>query len=162
MWAQALSDADENHRRRARKAGNKTHKSNNMNRGRKDDKLNILFPCLPDIERAIGGVKQLYRHAEILQKSGHNTIVITENKGFRPKWFESSANTKCISEIRKDENLGPDNTIVVMPETYAGANQSNLYGWDARNFKKVIFNQNAYYTTKGQSMETVDSFYIVE
>ena len=130
-----------------------------MNIESKKERLNILFLCLPDVERAIGGVKQLYRHAEIIQELGHKSFVITENEGFRPGWFESKADTKCIGEVINNEKICLDNTILVMPETYAGANQSNLYGWDVRNFKKVIFNQNAYYTTRGQTMDTVDKFY---
>ena len=130
-----------------------------MKAEKENDKLNILFPCLPDVERAIGGVKQLYRHAEILDKSGFNALVITENKDFRPKWFKSKARTKEVNAIKEDRSVTPDNTVVVMPETYAGADQNNLIGWDIRNYKKVIFNQNAYYTTQGQSLETIDNFY---
>ena len=122
------------------------------------NKLDILFPCMPDIEKAIGGVKQLYRHAEILEEYGYNARIITENKNFRPSWFESDAKTICISEI-KDEILDPAKTVVVLPETYAGVDQGNIYGWDARKYKKVIFNQNAYYTTKGYAMERIDKFY---
>ena len=130
-----------------------------MKAEKENDRLNILFPCLPDVERAIGGVKQLYRHAEILDKSGFNALVITENKDFRPKWFKSKARTKEVNAIKEDRSVTPDNTVVVMPETYAGADQNNLIGWDIRNYKKVIFNQNAYYTTQGQSLETIDNFY---
>ena len=130
-----------------------------MKAEKENDKLNILFPCLPDVERAIGGVKQLYRHAEILDKSGFNALVITENKDFRPRWFKSKARTKEVNAIKEDRSVTPDNTVVVMPETYVGADQNNLIGWDIRNYKKVIFNQNAYYTTQGQSLETIDNFY---
>ena len=89
-----------------------------MNTEVRNNKLDILFPCLPDVEKAIGGVKQLYRHAEILMEYGYSARIITEHKNFKPSWFESNAKTICISEI-KDEKLDPTKTVVVMPETYA-------------------------------------------
>ena len=159
MWPETLPDADKNYRRRSGKTRDQARSNNKMSTERRNNKPNVLFPCLPDIEKAIGGVKQLYRHAEVLEKLGYNAIVITENKGFRPTWFDSKAKTETVHEIKEDKNYKENNTIVVMPETYAGAEQDNLCGLDIRNFKKVIFNQNAYYTTRGQSMETIDKFY---
>ena len=159
MWAKALPDADKNHGRGSGETGDKASEGNKMSSKKRSTELNVLFPCLPDVEKAIGGVKQLYRHAEILDKLGFNAIVITEKKGFRPTWFDSKAKSKPASEIKEDKRFKEENTIVVLPETYAGAEQGNLCGLDVRNYKKIIFNQNAYYTTRGQSMENIDKFY---
>ena len=38
--------------------------------------------CLPDVDRAIGGVKQLYRHVEHLVALGWDAAVVTEAAGF--------------------------------------------------------------------------------
>ena len=47
--------------------------------------------CLPDVDRAIGGVKQLYRHVEHLLALGWDAAMVTEVAGFRPSWFCSDA-----------------------------------------------------------------------
>ena len=41
-------------------------------------------PLPPDVDRAIGGVKQLYRHVEHLVALGWDAAVVTEAEGFRP------------------------------------------------------------------------------
>ena len=41
-------------------------------------KLKIRVLCLPDIDKAIGGVKQLYRHVEHLVALGWDAAMITE------------------------------------------------------------------------------------
>ena len=47
-------------------------------------KLKIRVLCLPDIDKAIGGVKQLYRHVEHLVALGWDAAMVTEAEGFRP------------------------------------------------------------------------------
>ena len=46
-------------------------------------KLKIRVLCLPDIDKAIGGVKQLYRHVEH-EFLGWDAAMVTEAEGFRP------------------------------------------------------------------------------
>ena len=50
-------------------------------------KPRVRVLCLPDIDRAIGGVKQLYRHVEHLVALGWDAAVVTGREGFRPSWF---------------------------------------------------------------------------
>jgi len=121
--------------------------------------IKILLLCLPDISKPIGGVKQLYKHAEILDELGYNAYVVTEKKAFRPKWFESKAKTVEVEEARTNEEYSAEKCILVLPETYNGVNQANLFEWDIREHKKVIFNQNAYYTFGAENSEDTKEFY---
>ena len=59
-------------------------------------KVRVL--CLPDVDRAIGGVKQLYRHVEHLVALGWDAAMVTENSGFRPSWFTSTAPSFSFDE----------------------------------------------------------------
>ena len=102
--------------------------------------------CLPDVERAIGGVKQLYRHVEHLSASGWDAAVLTEKPGFRPSWFESSARTLALAESYSTGELEPARSILLIPETYIGADLSDFHGYNLSRLARVVFNQNAYYT----------------
>ena len=61
--------------------------------------------CAPDVDRAIGGVKQLYRHVEHLCALGWDAAMVTEAAGFRPSWFESSAPSFSLGELASGETL---------------------------------------------------------
>ncbi len=102
--------------------------------------------CLPDIERAIGGVKQLYRHVEHLQSLGWDAAIITEAPGFRPAWFSSTASTISIDQSEYLGELNPERCVLLVPETYIGVDFSNFRSMNLSHIPKVIFNQNAYYT----------------
>lgn len=106
----------------------------------------IRIFCLPDISKPIGGVKQLYRHAEHLCALGFDCKVLTQESGFRPGWFHSSCKTLSYSEWIRADSPQPSDTILVFPETYIGMNLANYYGHDLSGYKIVVFNQNAYYT----------------
>ena len=83
-------------------------------------KPRVRVLCLPDLDRAIGGVKQLYRHVEHLYALGWDAAMLTESVGFRPNWFESTAPSLSLNESDKRGELNPDETILVLPETYIG------------------------------------------
>jgi glycosyltransferase involved in cell wall biosynthesis len=106
----------------------------------------VRVVCLPDVDRPIGGVKQLYRHVEHLQAQGWDAKVLTQNSGFKPGWFTSSASTAALRESHKAGELDPTSTILVLPETYVNANLSSFEGVDLSGFARVILNQNAYYS----------------
>ena len=57
--------------------------------------------CLPDVDRAIGGVKQLYRHVEHLVALGWDAAIVTQNPTFRPSWFESTAHHSLEGKLGK-------------------------------------------------------------
>tara|TARA_Y100001933_G_C18971203_1_gene552632 strand:- start:85 stop:1125 length:1041 start_codon:yes stop_codon:yes gene_type:complete len=106
----------------------------------------VRFICLPDIDRPIGGVKQLYRHVEHLSALGWDAAVVTQNSEFRPSWFVSSATTISLEECFLYDQLQPHNCILVLPETYVNCDLTAFYGHDISSLPRVIFNQNAYYT----------------
>ena len=116
----------------------------------------IRILCLPDIDKPIGGVKQLYKHVEHLCRLGWDAAVLTEANDFRPSWFTSDAPTACFRSSLENSVIHPSNTILVVPETYVGVNFSDFSGYDLRLFPKVVFNQNAYYSFGSSSVSSKD------
>ncbi|RPH93603.1 glycosyltransferase family 1 protein [candidate division KSB1 bacterium] len=104
---------------------------------------NLYFYC-PDDNHPIGGIKILYRHVDVLNRNGFQAAVVHDKKGFRCTWFENETRV----EYRK--NIHPDAfDFTVIPEIY-GPRLAEIFPGG----KKVIFNQNAYLTFKGYSLET--------
>ena len=102
--------------------------------------------CLPDVDSAIGGVKQLYRHVEHLVELGWDAVMVTEFPGFRPSWFQSAAPTLALSECQSRGEFSVDGTILVLPETYLGVDLGDFHGLDLSSMARVVFNQNGYYS----------------
>ena len=100
--------------------------------------------CLPDVNRAIGGVKQLYRHVEHLVALGWDAAIVTESSGFRPTWFSSCAPSLSLVESQQRGELTKENTILLLPETYLGVDLSSFRGFDLSSLARVVFNQNGY------------------
>jgi glycosyltransferase involved in cell wall biosynthesis len=128
----------------------------------------IYFIC-PDNSKPAGGVKQIYRQVDILNKNGFNACVLHKKKGFKSNWFENSTkiqyNRTVFTIIRhlakkhKNSTLkkkfnqisiffqNKTNTkldekgILVFPEIFGQLISDVLPQMD-----KVIFNQNCYYT----------------
>lgn len=113
--------------------------------------------CLPDIDRAIGGVKQLYRHVEHLVALGWDAAIVTESDGFRPSWFNSSAPTISLRRSEVSGELRADSTVLVLPETYLGVDLGSFRGLDLSRLARVVFNQNAYYSYGEFSPGTTDA-----
>lgn len=118
--------------------------------------------CLPDIDHAIGGVKQLYRQVEHLVALGWDAAMVTEAAGFRPSWFCSDAPTWSLAQCAQRGDFTADSTLLLLPETYLGVDLQSFRGLDLSSLAKVVFNQNGYYTY-GQGGETLapqlQSFY---
>ena len=110
--------------------------------------------CLPDVDRAIGGVKQLYRHVEHLCALGWDAAMLTESSGFRPSWFESTAPSFSLHESCERRELNQHQTILVLPETYLGVELRSFRGLDLSALSRVVFNQNAYYSYGDISHDT--------
>jgi hypothetical protein len=102
--------------------------------------------CLPDVDRAIGGVKQLYRHVEHLVALGWDAAMLTEASGFRPAWFTSSAPSLSLAESHAKGELSREGCVLLLPETYLGVDLTNFRGLDLSGLARVVFNQNAYYS----------------
>ena len=118
--------------------------------------------CLPDVDRAIGGVKQLYRQVEHLCALGWDAAMVTEGRGFRPSWFETTAPSLSFQDCWERRELEPDQTILVLPETYLGVDLRAFRGLDISMLARVVFNQNAYYSYGDMASDTpqrLQSFY---
>ena len=117
-------------------------------------KPRVRVLCLPDIDRAIGGVKQLYRHVEHLVALGWDAAIVTQEEGFRPSWFDSSAPSLSLHRCKSSNEFNPDETVLLLPETYLDADLRSFHGYDLSHLSRVIFNQNAYYSYGNYSGDT--------
>lgn len=106
--------------------------------------LRFWLVCHPDIDKPIGGVKQLHRLAECLVSLGFEAKLIQDDATFKPKWFLSKAEAVAFERFSKSATIHPDRDIFILPETYACAFLSYIPG-----FRKIIFNQNSSYTFYG-------------
>lgn len=103
-------------------------------------KNRIWIHAHPDIDKPIGGVKQLYRISECLNKLGFNSVVVVEDSSFRPSWFDSNVSTLSLkdwTQLKKNKNVD----VQIIPETYLGKLPDNFY-----QLPFIIFNQNFSYT----------------
>ena len=94
-----------------------------------------------DVNRPIGGVKQLYRLAEALSSIGANVSIVQGTNTFRPSWFEISTPLTYVSS--KDffsRSLSSTSDVLILPETFI-PHLSSL-----PSVPKIIFNQNASYS----------------
>jgi len=125
--------------------------------------MKLYFIC-PYESRPVGGIKQIYRQVDILNKAGLEAFVVHPNEGDRCEWFQNETkiiyNSKIFDELhqRKSKSLKKrfkkifsnadlSEGILVIPEIF-GANISKI-SYD-NNF--VIFNQNCFYTFNGFSL----------
>ena len=106
-----------------------------------------------DVDKAIGGVQQLYHHVNtLLILVGF--CIVTEFAGFRPSWFDSDAPSLSFEECIGSDVFSPEKTILVLPETYLGVNLFSYRGLDLSAFARVIVNKHYSY---GQGGEDVSS-----
>lgn len=131
-------------------------------------KRNIYFVC-PDEKKNSGGVKQIYRQVDILNKNGYHASVLHGKKGFKANWFAHSTHIiyrpylhyYLKSQKKQNQKKKPaafffkilgdvirffspkieKNALLVFPEIY-GPNVHLI----ERQVEKIIFNQNCYYT----------------
>lgn len=59
----------------------------------------------------IGGVRQIYRHVDMLNQLGYDAAVVHPDKGFKCSWFENNTKTIGFGELSLDEN-----DCMVLPE----------------------------------------------
>lgn len=79
----------------------------------------MVYVLCPTRNRPIGGVKSLYRHVDVLNRSGFDATILHRGKmrgfrDFRCTWFDNS--TK-VTRIRRAKIR--DSDYVVLPEIYA-------------------------------------------
>ena len=129
-------------------------------------KPRILFIC-PDIVEPSGGVKQIYRQVDVLNSLGYKALVIHQNYGFKPQWFEFETPVEYHYMIHANLNNQPasrpqwyvklrqvqfaqndieidDTDIIVLPEAY-GPQINEVFP----SHSKVIYNQGCYLSLGG-------------
>jgi glycosyltransferase involved in cell wall biosynthesis len=135
----------------------------------------IYFIC-PKSKKPTGGIKQIYRQVDILNKNGFNAVILHKKLKYKCSWFlnqtivESNLylfkqidyylhyqNHSKIKSFYKKLILNiysffskktEPNSIFVFPEVIG--DKINLI---EPNSKKVIFNQNCYYTFLGYPLD---------
>lgn len=105
----------------------------------------FLFYCADDNVPS-GGVRKLYRHVDVLNRHGHEAVVLHQKEGFRCSWF---ANDTAIAYATRTPLTPTD--ILIIPEVFGPQLASVSPG-----VRKVIFNQNAYYSFRGYSVNPTD------
>lgn len=113
-----------------------------------------------DTNIPIGGIKQLYRHVDILNNNGFSASIIHLNDNFRCVWFEN--NTK-ISYLGKTTIEKSD--YLVVPEIFGtlfsneittGGLNKQLKEFISRSKNIVIFDQGCYLSFDGYSIDQHD------
>lgn len=123
----------------------------------------IYFIC-PNNKHITGGVKQIYRQVEILNKNGFEAYVL-HKKAVKDNWFHSNVPIKCnpyvfkllkfyiqnkkigfkqrliLSFLKQKSHKIDENSILVFPEIYG-----NRISKIEPNVPKVIFNQGCFLT----------------
>ncbi len=83
----------------------------------------------------MGGVRMLYRHVDILNQSGFDAAIVHYSPRFHIDWFEHSTRILHMPVRLNDHDIA----------VFAEVGGLKISGW-APGHRKVIFNQNAYYT----------------
>lgn len=126
-------------------------------------KSKIYIVC-PEIKVPTGGVKQLYKLAEILSRNNMDVALVHGKKGFRINWFETSVSIKyfplLFHKINKltrrkkakyifkdffkllflDKSLPENDAVIIYPEVYGPDVHTLLEN------RYIVYNQNCYYT----------------
>lgn len=102
----------------------------------------------PDSERPTGGVKIFYQHVEALRKLGVDANVMHEARGFRCRWFASSAPVLCQDDLRPGD-------FAVVPEVMPHA----ALRLRTRGVPYAMFVQNGYLVLEVGSIDDVRSAY---
>ena len=117
----------------------------------------MIYYWSPDYNTPVGGLKILYHDVDVLNANGIAAAILHRKRGFRCTWFENATRVAYIGRTK----LTAEDYLVI-PEVYG-----SLYAHPehrpkaARVFKKlfaseavkVVFNQNAYNTFGGLSMD---------
>jgi len=94
----------------------------------------IAFRC-PDLPQVLGGVRQTYRHVDVLNENGFDAVVVHRKKGFKPKWFAHQTHVTY-----EPLTLGKSD-IAVYPEIWGPAITQ-----EHPKIRKAVLNQNSYYS----------------
>jgi glycosyltransferase involved in cell wall biosynthesis len=98
-----------------------------------------------DIVAPAGGIRVLYRHAEILRRAGFDAYVVHRRPGIRVEWFSSSAS---VIYATGRFAVAPDDWVVI-PEDHGDV----LHAFAEFSGNKVLFCQNHWLIFNGIAPE---------
>jgi len=114
--------------------------------------MKVIFPSTSDDNGASGGVKQAYRHIDILNENGIEAYFAHPTRGFRYTWFQNNTKTICSEDVvlEPDDYLLLSEVVQEIPK---------LKG--AERCKKVILVQNPFnvFTGFGRNLDLIQSVY---
>jgi glycosyltransferase involved in cell wall biosynthesis len=102
-----------------------------------------VFVLCPDHNKPSGGVKQLYRQVDVLNRSGWEASIVHHTRGFRCSWFPNETRIAYTDDL----NLGAADHLVV-PEVFGPVIADIQPG-----VPKIVYNQGGYLTFHGYSLE---------
>lgn len=113
--------------------------------------MSHIYILSPDNNKASGGIKILYRHADVLNANGFSASVLHQAPGFRCTWFKNNTRVDYLANIRVTED-----DFLVIPEVF-GPRMKDISTLPqiSSKAKFVIFNQNCRYTFLGQDFDSV-------
>ena len=115
-----------------------------------------IYILSPDTNVPTGGIKQLYRNADILNKTGFHASIIHSQNGFRCTWFDNDTPVAYLAETKMKKS-----DYLIVPEIFGELFSSEIeIGGVNRELrelihlsrKTVIFNQCCYLSFHGYSV----------
>lgn len=99
------------------------------------------FILQQDVDRPVGGVKQIYTVASIISGLGYSVCIVQGTSDFRPSWFPATElNFRTIgNQGFSFDKLNPLLDVVIIPETFLPLLPR------LSHLKVIIFNQNMHY-----------------
>jgi glycosyltransferase involved in cell wall biosynthesis len=105
-----------------------------------------IYVLCPDYNVPSGGIRKLYRHVDVLNQHGVRASILHQQDGFRCTWFANETQVVYAGHT----SISSEDYLVV-PEIYGPRIAAMAPG-----VRKVIFNQNAYMTFRGYSLQPHD------
>jgi hypothetical protein len=119
-----------------------------------------IYVLSTDTNVPCGGIKQLYRHVDILNDHGFDASIIHSEKNFRCTWFKNNTPISCLAktQIEKSDYLVvPEILGELFSEAKAdGGLNRRLKEFISLSKNTVIFNQNCYLSFNGYSITDSD------
>lgn len=104
--------------------------------------MTVYYLCC-DNPAPTGGNKKTYHHVDILNRAGVDACVLHFERGFRYRQFENATRVSSLTEA-----VLYAHDVLVVPEDLG----PESVGF-ARGVRKVLFNQNAYYTFRNYPID---------
>jgi glycosyltransferase involved in cell wall biosynthesis len=98
-----------------------------------------IFVLVPDFDRPAGGIQVMYRHVDILNRSGTRAFVLHQRPGFRCSWFDHQTQVTNV----KESAVGPRDLLVV------GELDVDVIATRNLRVPHVVLNQSGYLTWNG-------------